>query len=66
MDNYSLRAILLEGCPYSNSANELLKNYNIPVDITWVNQNNKNNFKTDMISTFPQIYLKKCLFYIVA
>jgi glutaredoxin len=56
---YYFNAILLEGCPYSISANELFKNYNIKSNIIWVNSSNKELYKTDKISTFPQIYLKK-------
>jgi glutaredoxin len=57
--NYYLHAILLNNCPYSNSADQLLKNFKIPCQITRVDNNNKNNFKTNLISTFPQIFLKK-------
>lgn len=56
---YYFNTILLEDCPYSMSANELLKNYNIKSNIIWVNSNNKELYKTDKISTFPQIYLRK-------
>jgi glutaredoxin len=59
MNNYSLKAILLGNCPYSNSAYELLKIHNIPVETIWINQLNKENYKTNLINTFPQIYLKK-------
>lgn len=59
MDKYFIKSILLEGCSYSNAANQLLKTHQLPVDITWVNQSNKENYKTEQISTFPQIYLKK-------
>ena len=60
MDTYYLQSIILEGCPYSTAAHELLKN--IPKSkskITIVNYNNKENYKTDNIQTFPQIYLKR-------
>lgn len=60
MDTYYLQSIILEGCPYSTAAYELLKN--IPKSkskITIVNYNNKENYKTDKINTFPQIYLKR-------
>lgn len=59
MDKYFIKAILLEDCSYSNAAHQLIKTHQLPVDITWVNQTNKENYKTDQINTFPQIYLKK-------
>lgn len=59
MDKYFIKAILLEGCSYSNAAYQLLKTHQLPTDITWVNQSNKENYKTDQINSFPQIYLKK-------
>jgi glutaredoxin-related protein len=60
MSNYYLQAIVLEGCPYSNAAIELLNNHkNIKSKIITVNQSNKEDYKTIDISTFPQIYLKR-------
>lgn len=59
MNNYFLKAILLENCSYSIAAHKLLQTHNIPVDITWVNNDNKENYKTELINTFPQIHLKK-------
>ena len=59
MSDYYLKAVLLEGCPYSIAAKDLLAVNKIPVKITNVNQTNKNQFKTNIISTFPQIYLCK-------
>jgi glutaredoxin len=56
---YYFNAILLEDCPYSMSADKLLKNYNIKSNIILVNSSNKDTYKTDKINTFPQIYLKK-------
>ena len=57
--SYYIDAILLENCPYSISANELLLSLNISSNKIWVNQNNKNIFKSKKISTFPQLYLKR-------
>ena len=57
--SYYIDAILLQSCPYSISANELLLNLNIESNKIWVNQNNKNNYKNGIINTFPQVYLKK-------
>lgn len=59
MNKYFIKAILLDGCSYSNGAHDLIKNHQIPSEITWVNQTDKPNYKTDQIDTFPQIYLKK-------
>jgi len=60
MSDYYLHAIVLEGCPYSNAALELLNEHkNIKTQIIKVNQTNKDNYKTTEIGTFPQIYLKR-------
>lgn len=59
MDKYFIKAILLEDCSYSNATRELIRIHQFPTDIIWVNQSNKENYKTDQINTFPQIYLKK-------
>jgi glutaredoxin len=50
---------MLENCPYSIAANDLLKQHNVPSKMKWITQNEKHNYVTDMISTYPQIYLKK-------
>jgi glutaredoxin len=54
---YKLKVIVLENCPYSIAAVELLNNYNIKFQKILVKQNNKEKFKTNEISTFPQIYM---------
>lgn len=60
MNNYYFNAIILENCPFSNSAKELLKKYkNITTKFTSITSQNKENYKTENIATFPQIYLKK-------
>jgi glutaredoxin len=60
MSKYYLHAVVLEGCPYSNNAVKLLNNYNnIKKNITTIQYNEKEKFKTNEINTFPQIYLKK-------
>lgn len=59
MEQYFIKAILLEDCSYSNAADKLIKSYQLDVDIIWVNQKNKENYKTEYINTFPQIYIKK-------
>jgi len=58
MNSYYINAIILNNCPYSLNAQRLLKNNNINHKIINVDNNNKNNYKTDKINTFPQIYLK--------
>ena len=60
MTNYYLHLVILQNCPYSIAAKELLENHpHIKTIITSVNNTNKENYKTDEIDTFPQIYLKK-------
>ena len=56
---YYLQLISLKDCPYSEAAQSLLKDNNINHKLVLVNRNEKDKFKTDNISTFPQIYLKK-------
>ena len=58
-NKYFIKAIVLENCPYSINAEKLLKQYKIKHDILRVNHTTKNQYKTDTINTFPQIYLKK-------
>jgi glutaredoxin len=57
--NYFIKAILLENCPYSRKAKHILEKYNIPCKIINVDYMSKNNYKTDKIITFPQLYLNK-------
>ena len=59
MLDYYLNLILLEGCPYSEAAFKTVKNLNIKNKYVWVNSKNKESYKTNSISTFPQIYLMK-------
>lgn len=59
MSDYYIKIILLDGCPYGIAANDLLKTHNIKSIIINVNMLNKNEYKTKLISTFPQIYLCK-------
>jgi glutaredoxin len=54
---YVLKVIVLENCPYSMAAVELLNNYNIKFKQINVNHNTKHKYKTDKISTFPQVYI---------
>lgn len=59
MNNYYLQTVILENCPYGNATLRLLEEHNINKQIITVTQDNKENYKTDNIQTFPQIYLKK-------
>jgi len=59
MSNYYLHIVALINCPYSNASIELVKDQKFKSVITKVDNNNKDNYKTDDIDTFPQIYLKK-------
>lgn len=59
MSLYFIKAIILEQCPYSINAMKLLKLHNIPNELIMVNNTNKDNYISDKINTFPQIYMKK-------
>jgi hypothetical protein len=60
MPEYYINAVILDGCGYSKAANDLLDKYsNIKKKYVFVNYNEKDKYKTDLIQTFPQIYLKK-------
>jgi len=60
MNNYYLHSIILKNCPHSIAAYQLLKNiHNNKSQITIVDINDKEKYKTDNIQTFPQIYLKR-------
>lgn len=59
MSDYYLNVVLLENCVYSKQAVELLHANNIVFNSITVDNLNKNDFKTQNISTFPQIYLRK-------
>ena len=57
MKKYSLKTIILEGCPWSKALDELLKIKKIKSKIITVNSTTKAKYKTDIIDTFPQLYL---------
>lgn len=60
MSKYSLDVFVLENCHYSNAALELIDNYNLKnKNIIKISYEDKEKYKTDLINTFPQIYLKK-------
>jgi len=59
---YSLKIILLENCFYSNEVKKILsKNpFNkILIEYITIKENDKNKYKTDEITTFPQVYMVK-------
>lgn len=56
---YHIKAILLNNCPYSDAALEIIKNNKIKSNIININNDNKYMYKNDQIDTFPQIYLNK-------
>lgn len=53
-----LYAIILNNCPYSMAAKELLERNNNNYKIKMISQDEKHSYKTKEISSFPQIYLK--------
>jgi glutaredoxin-related protein len=53
----SLKAIILEDCPYSIKLVELLNNNEISFTKIMVKQIDKEKYKTTEIKTFPQLYL---------
>ena len=55
---YYLYIILREDCPYSKNLVKLLKDNKIDFDSITVNMEEKEKYKTDLIKTFPQVYLK--------
>lgn len=59
MSKYYIYAVLLEGCSYSKAAFELLQNHKIKNKIKIVTFENKEKFKLENYSTYPQIFLKK-------
>lgn len=60
MNNYYIKVILLEGCPYSINLEKLMEqNKIIHKKFIRVNHSNKHLYKSDLINTFPQVYLNK-------
>lgn len=57
--SYNIKIIALENCDYSNKSLKLLQDNNIKYELVEVDHMNKDKFKTNIISTFPQIYLTK-------
>jgi hypothetical protein len=60
MSDYYLYAVILKNCPYSIAGQELINSFNyIKKDFSIIETNEKEKYKTEYISTFPQIYLKR-------
>lgn len=56
---YYLFIVILENCPFSENVVKLCKRYNINFKSLKITLNEKENYKTEDIKTFPQVYLKK-------
>ena len=54
---YLLKSIILKNCPYSIALKELLTLLKISSEYIYVNQKTKYKYKTDIINTFPQVYI---------
>ena len=59
MSNYYLKAIILNSCSHSLNAKQLIETNNINNKIITIDDHNKDNYKSDIITTFPQIYLER-------
>ena len=57
--SYNIKIIFLENCDFSKKSLKLLQDNNIKYELVEIDHMNKDKFKTDIISTFPQIYLTK-------
>ena len=57
MNNYYLKAIILNECSYSTAAHKLIKNHKISAEFIFIEQSEKDIYVTDLIDTYPQIYL---------
>lgn len=56
---YYIDLYYLNNCPYSERAKQLLDFKNVNYNIIKIDQSDKEKYKNNKISTFPQIYLKK-------
>lgn len=56
---YYIDLYYLKNCPYCERTKQLLDLKNVNYNIIKVDQSNKEKYKNNIISTFPQIYLKK-------
>ena len=58
-NNYYLKIISLNNCPYSDKAKIIINENKIPTKIINVDYENKELYKNNNINTYPQIYLNK-------
>jgi glutaredoxin len=59
-NDYYIYAVILKNCPYSSAAYELLNSFkNIKKEFTFIRREEMDSYRTEDISTFPQIYLKR-------
>jgi glutaredoxin-related protein len=56
---YYLFIVILENCPFSENVVKLCERHNINFKSLKITLNEKDNYKTADIKTFPQVYLKK-------
>jgi glutaredoxin len=54
---YLLKSIILKNCPYSIALKELLDDLHISSKYINVTQETKYKYKTNIIDTFPQVYI---------
>lgn len=59
MNNYYIKILALQNCMYSLNSIKLLNDNKIPHKIVDIDNNNKELYKNNLISTYPQIFLKK-------
>jgi len=57
--NYYIKIICLENCSFSLNALNILKSLNIPHKVYYIDTNSKELYKNNLLSTYPQIFLKK-------
>ena len=56
---YYLQVNSLIGCPYSIDLENIIKTKKIHAEINKISSDEKHLYKNELISTFPQVYLKK-------
>jgi len=52
-----LEAIVLRTCSYCSKLVDLMNDKNIKVNYNYINSDEKEKYKDEIISTFPQVYL---------
>lgn len=56
---YSLKVLVLDGCPYCDNLIKLLDSNNIKTKYIVIPWNEKDKYKNSSIDTFPQVYMVK-------